>query len=388
MVRLNHHYQKLAPSQLKEALLLENTPDVPWIDLASTDPIEPVFPSVSAAMQAAVEEMATSCSELKNLPLCQTIASFEYQNLPITAEDIFLSNGARSDLADLQELFDMQNTVAVVDPSYPLYLETNVIAGRTKPLRKAGGYGGVVYLKGGEEVHFQPQVPRERADLVYLCSPNNPTGVALTKETLTEWVSFAKKKRALLLFDGTYSPFIQSPEIPRSIYEIEGANEVAIEVRSFSKQGRFSRLRCSYTVIPRALHVEDAGRIQSLHSLWTQRRTIKFRALPYPIQKGALALYTPEGQKEMKAHIKAVQMRSELLLQGLLKKGHTVYGGIDAPLLWWKVSPNHFTYLLREKQLITLPGTRFSLSGNAFVRLSGFSSQEAIEQALERIDPL
>lgn len=364
----------------------------PWIDLSS--PLEEEAPLAFVTEALCKAAGKAHMGPLQGDPaLRKEIAECEYAGLEISPGEIFLSDGARSDLFHLQELFDAQNTVALPDPSYPFYLESSVIAGRTKPWRKSGGYGGVVYLPSGEAEQFEPKPPRESVDLIYLCSPSNPTGTALSRGTLETWVDFARKKEAVLFFDATYAPFLQSKDAPSSIYAIAGANEVAVEVKSFSKRGGLSHLRCSYTVVPKSLKVKDTGRLHSLHALWERQQALRFRGVPPLLQSGIFALYTPEGRRESAARIASLQGKSQKLLNALRKEGHTVYGGTDAPLLWWKApeglsSWDFFLLLLEKAQLVTLPGTRFGMGGEGFVRLSAFAPLEKIEEALERIKKL
>jgi LL-diaminopimelate aminotransferase len=296
MGRLNHHYTKLPNGYLFGEINRRAQPlkekGAPLINLGIGDVTHPIPPSILEALIQGSIEMGNPESFKGYGPsqgysfLREAIAANDYENLDISAEEIFISDGAKNDLANLQELFAQESRIALPNPAYPVYIDTNVMAGRTRPLLKRGGYGGVVYLPLLETKNFFTQIPNRPVDLIYLCSPNNPTGTSMSREELTEWVAFAKKHQAVILFDGAYEAYIRSPS-PRSIYEIEGAKEVAIEVRSFSKTAGFSGLRCSYTVIPHALKVIDSSREHSLHALWTRRQETKFNGTSYPIQKAA-----------------------------------------------------------------------------------------------------
>jgi LL-diaminopimelate aminotransferase len=266
------------------------------------------------------------------------------------------------------------------------------MAGRTRPLLKTGRYGGILYLPCTEENGFNPEPPSTHADLIYLSSPNNPTGVAMDRALLTRWVEYAKQHQSVILFDGAYEAFITS-DAPRSIYEIEGAKEVAIEVRSFSKSAGFTGLRCSYTVVPHELKIHDAGSLHSLHALWNRRVQTKTNGVSYPIQKATEALYTPEGQKALRETVRNYTNRAKLLLEGLKKLGYPVYGGIDSPYIWCKTPPkieswDFFDFLLNHIQVVTIPGTGFGPSGEGYVRLSAFAEANVIQETLSRFKKL
>ena len=405
MVKLNHHYQKLSRpflfTKIEERIqaLPDKHPTLPLINLGIGDFTHPLFPSIVSALSAAAQEMGQSHS-FKGYGPCagysflrDAIAMHDYANLHITPDEIFISDGAGCDLANLQEIFAIENRVAIPDPTYPVYLDSNVMAGRTRHLLKTGLYGGITYLPCTEENDFQPSLPISHVDLIYLCSPNNPTGTALCRTSLKQWVDYAKSHEAVILFDGAYEAYIQSPDVPHSIYEIEGAKEVAIEVRSFSKSAAFTGLRCSYTVIPKALKVRDAGAIHSLHALWQRRHDTKFNGVAYPVQKAAAALYTPQGKKELHASIASVVERTHLMRQGLTTLGYTVYGGVDAPYIWCRTprsmtSWEFFDLLLERSQIVTLPGHGFGPSGEGYVRFSCFPHREQILEGLSRLKTL
>lgn len=400
MAKINHHFQKLSGEYLfaeieKRVEMLKNQqPNVSLLNLGVGDVTFPLFPSVIGALSESSKEMGEKGTFRGYGPsegylfLRELIAKTDYKN--ISPDEIFISDGANTDLANLQELFDVDNRVAILDPSYPVYIETNVMAGRTRPLLKTGRYGGITYLPCNEENNFQPQPPNSHVDLIYLCSPNNPTGVAMNRELLTRWVQYAQEHGAVILFDGAYETFITS-DAPRSIYEIKEAKQVAIEVRSFSKSAGFTGLRCSYTVVPHELKVKDAGAIHSLHSMWKRRVETKSNGISYPIQKAAAALYTTQGQKEMKEQVKIYGTRAKILLEGMKKLGYTVYGGLDSPYIWCKTPPKvnsweFFDFLLKNAHIVTIPGIGFGKEGNGFIRLSAFA--EPIAESLNRFKNL
>lgn len=396
MAKLNHHYQKLSPNylfpEIERRILAfrEKFPTAPLLHLGVGDITQPLLPSAAAALLEASQEMGQTAygyGPSAGYPfLREAIAAHDYKN--ISPDEIFISNGAKCDIGNLHELFDADNRVALPDPTYPVYLDTTIMAGRTRLPLKSGHYGGITYLPCTEENQFQPQPPSSHADLIYLCSPNNPTGVAMEKPLLQRWVDYAREHEAIIFFDGAYEAYIQSENCPRSIYEIEGAKEVAIEIRSFSKTAGFTGLRCSYTVIPHSLKVRDAGKLHSLHALWKRRHDTKFNGVPYPVQKAAAALYTPTGKGEVEQAIQETQTRSRQILDGLKALGCTVYGGIDAPYLWWKTptsSWDFFDHLLVSAHLVSTPGRGFGLKGEGFVRLSAFADRATIETALSRI---
>jgi len=400
MTKLNHHFQKLSGNYLfpeiekRVAALKMKHPNAPLINLGVGDVTTPLSPSVITALTAASKEMGVRETFRGYGPsegylfLREAIAKHDYKN--ISPDEIFISDGANTDIGNLQEIFSLDNKVAIPDPTYPVYVETNVMAGRTRPLLKTGRYGGITYLPCNEENGFQPQPPNVHVDIVYLCSPNNPTGVAMDRELLTRWVKYAKEHEAVIIYDGAYEAFITT-DAPRSIYEIPGAKEVAIEVRSFSKSAGFTGLRCSYTVVPFDLKVRDAGAIHSLNALWKRRVDTKTNGVSYPIQKAAAALYTPEGQKEMREMVRTYGERAKMLLEGLKKLGYTVFGGIDSPYVWCKTPPKitsweFFDFLLENANIVSIPGLGFGLEGDGYIRFSAFA--EPIGESLNRFKNL
>jgi LL-diaminopimelate aminotransferase len=402
MAKLNHHYTKLTANYLFQEIeqravaFRAKFPQADLINLGIGDIVRPLPEAIVSALENASREMGSAATFKGYGPsqgylfLREAIKANDYANLPIFPDEIFISDGAKNDIANLQEIFDIDNKVAIPNPTYPVYIDTNVMAGRTRPLLKNGGYGGVVYLPCTQKNQFIPELPNRPCDLIYLCSPNNPTGVAMGRTHLQKWVQFAKENKAIILFDGAYEAYIRSPNIPRSIYEIEGADEVAIEVRSFSKTAGFTGLRCSYTVVPRALKLIEGRQSISLHALWKRRHDTKFNGVPYPIQRAAAAVYSEQGIKEVKALIDSYLEQAGLLLHTLLQGGFQAYGGIDAPYLWVKApggsgSWHFFDYLLEKTHILSTPGSGFGSEGEGFVRLSVFGYPSMLSEAAKRL---
>jgi LL-diaminopimelate aminotransferase len=402
VVKLNHHFPKLVKEFLflevekRTETFLKKNKGKTLLNLGIGDVTHPLSPSIAKALSEASLEMGDKNTfrgygpEEGYLFLREKIAEYDYKNCHITPDEIFISDGAKNDMANLQEIFSKENRVAIPDPTYPVYLDTNVMAGRTRPSLKKGSYGGITYLPCVEENGFNPEPPTSHVDLIYLCTPNNPTGVAMNRDLLKRWIDYAKKEKAIILIDAAYEAFITDPAVPKTIYEIEGAHEVAIEVRSFSKTAGFTGLRCSYTVVPKALKIFDFGSFQSLHSFWKQRHHAKFGGVAYPIQRAAAAIYTEEGQKEVKERISLYTEQAKFLLKGLLSLGVKAYGGVDSPYIWCKTpkkisSWDFFDTLLHEKQIIAVPGSGFGSAGEGFIRLSAFANQATLKEALSRL---
>ncbi|HSX37655.1 MAG TPA: LL-diaminopimelate aminotransferase [Chlamydiales bacterium] len=403
MVKLNHHFAKLKEGYLFPEIekkvddYRKKNSNCKIIDLGIGDITQPLPKTAVSALAEAALEMGSPASFRGYGPpegylfLRDAIQKMEYAGLSIQAHEIFVSDGAQSDIANFQELFDQDNRIAIPDPTYPVYLDSNIIAGRTRALLKNGRYGGTTYLVCTEKNGFEPQIPlSSRIDLIYLCSPNNPTGIALDRTRLKTWVDYARRNKSVILFDGAYSAFITNPDAPRSIYEIEGAREVAVEFRTFSKSAGFTGLRCSYTVVPEDLKIYDFGKEHCLHSLWKRRHDTKFNGVAYPVQRAAAALFTEQGQEEVKALVRTYLERTGLLRQGLQNLGYTVYGGKDAPFLWCKTPSNmtswqFFDFLLEHYQIVSIPGSGFGQSGEGFVRFSGFANPATLQMALQRL---
>ncbi len=365
-------------------------PNVEILNMGIGDIALPLAPSISAAIAEAAQEMQKPAPLYGYGPsegysfLREAIQKNYYSNLPITAEEIFISDGINTDIVNILDLFDTSCSIAVPNPAYPAYLDSNILAGRQRH---------IYTMPCTKETRFVPKVPLIDCDLIYLCSPHNPTGVAMTRNELKEFVDYAIEKKAIILFDHAYDAFVTSPEVPNSIYEIPGADEVAIEFKSFSKSAGFTGLRCSYLLLPKKVEVEIQKKNTSLHSLWKKRQSIKFNGVSYPIQKGAEACLTEVGKKETEEQVKLYLSQSRQLKEGLEKAGQTCFGGIDSPYIWWQ-TPNNlgswefFDLLLHKCQLIAIPGCGFGEHGEGYVRLSGFSTQEKTIKALKRIQQL
>lgn len=393
MALLNPHFEDLRTEyifpiieQKLEAVKTEY-PECKIINLGIGDIALPLAPKIISTICEAVMEMgkpesirgygpSTGYSFLK-----EAITKHEYAHLGIHPDEIFISDGINSDAVNIQDLFSSENTIAICNPTYPAYLDASLMNGRKNK---------VIFLPLKEENHFFPSPPNEHVNLVYLCSPNNPIGLAMTKKELKTWVDWAKKNGTILFYDNAYVSFITSPDIPKSIFEIEGAKEVAIEMRSFSKTAGFTGLRCAYTVLPKSVKASLKGTSVSLHPLWTRRQNSKSNGVAYPIQKGALAVYSPEGQKETRKQIEQYLKAGRILKEGLTSLSYKSFGGTDAPYIWWKV-PDGFTswqffdVLLKKCQLIAIPGVGFGSEGEGYIRLSCFTTPEIAEEAIARI---
>ncbi len=370
----------------KLAELKTRLPEASILNLGVGDICLPVSETIRSAICTATQEMGHSHG-LKGygpsngyLFLREAIAQNAFAHLGITPDEIFISEGTGSDTANIQELFISSSTVALLDPTYPAYLDSVLMAGKTN----------IVFVPCTEANGFCPSPPETHCDLVYLCSPSNPTGVAFTRARLAEWVAYAHKEGAILLFDHAYDAFITSPDVPRSIYEIEGAKECAIEFRSFSKMAGFTGLRCAYTVLPKTLKARLGGKQVSLHPLWNQRQSVKFNGTSYPIQRGAEAVFSEAGKRETRAQIATYLDSARKLKEGLHALDYTCYGGTDSPYLWWKTpkkltSWEFFDLLLDQCHLISIPGRGFGSHGEGYVRLSAFATPDTIQTALDRI---
>lgn len=316
---------------------------------------------------------------------------FKSKGINVEADEIFVSDGAKSDTGNIGDIFSINNRVAITDPSYPVYVDTNAMGGRAGEPDANNVWSNLVYLPCNEANNFVPQLPDEKVDIIYLCYPNNPTGTTLTKEQLKVWVDYARDNEAIILFDAAYEAFITEENVPHSIYEIEGAREVAIEFRSFSKTAGFTGTRCGFTVIPKTLMGKsDTGENVSLNKLWNRRHSTKFNGTSYIVQRAAEATYSPEGKLQVKALINFYTENARIIREGLLKAGYTIFGGVNAPYVWAKApvgmgSWEYFDYLLKEKNIVTTPGAGFGLSGEGYVRFSAFGSREATIEAMARI---
>lgn len=386
MATLNPHFSKLKNSyifpmieeKLEEYKKLH--PDVEILNLGVGDVAFPLAKAIASAICAAVQEMTTHTRgygpSSGHAFLREAICSNEYAQYGITPDEVFISDGTNSDASSIQELFASSSVVAISDPSYPVYVDANIIAGKEILL---------IPTTDQEDFIFRP--PQEHADLVYLCTPSNPTGVALTRAHLQEWIDWAKKEKAILIIDNVYHAFISSEEIPSSIYELKGAKEVAIEARSFSKTAGFTGLRCGYMVLPKTLHIPN------LHSMWERRTSAKSNGVSYPIQRGAEACFSKQGKEEIQAQIAHYASSANILRQTLQKQNQTFYGGIHSPYIFWKTpegmsSWEFFDKLLETCQIVAIPGSGFGPSGEGYLRLSCFISEEVAKRASQKIEKL
>jgi len=405
MTRINEHYQKLQAGYLfpeigrRVAAFAKANPDAAIIRLGIGDVTLPLAPSIGRALHAAVDEMTTEEGFHGYGPengydfLVDAIREHDYasRGVEIGASEIFVSDGSKQDSGNIQEIFGLDCKIAVTDPTYPVYVDTNVMAGRTGGADEQGRYGGILYLPATEANGFTPDPPDERVDLVYLCSPNNPTGAVASVENLTRWVRWAREKRAVILFDGAYDAFIQDPSLPRSIYEIEGAAECAIEMRSFSKRAGFTGVRCAYTVIPQALMGStSSGEEVALNRLWARRHSTKFNSVPYIVQRAAAAVFSPEGRAETAAQVAYYMENARHVREGLGAAGFRVFGGEHAPYIWMHTpegvsSWDFFDRLLAETHVVGTPGSGFGPAGEGYFRISAFNSHENVGEAIDRI---
>ena len=355
--------------------------------------------SVDAMIKAAEEQRDTNTfrgygPEQGYAFLREAIRKNDYlsRNIAIEADEIFVSDGAKSDTGNIGDIFSAGNKVAITDPSYPVYVDTNAMAGRAGEPTTSGVWTNLVYLPCNEKNNFVPELPTEDVDLIYLCYPNNPTGTTLTKNQLSVWVKYARDNKAIILFDAAYEAFITEENVPHSIYEIEGAKEVAIEFRSFSKTAGFTGTRCAYTVVPKQLMAfSEKGDAVSLNQLWNRRHTTKFNGTSYIVQRAAEATYSEKGKKQVRALIDYYKENARIIREALVKAGHTVYGGINAPYVWVKAphgmtSWEYFDYLLKEKNIVTTPGAGFGTSGEGYVRFSAFGSRDNTIEAMKRLE--
>jgi len=404
MARLNDHYLKLAAGYLfpeisrRVSTFTDANPKADVIKLGIGDVVLPLSPSVRQAMHDAIDEMATAEGFRGYGPsegydfLREAISEHDFasRGVRIDPSEIYASDGSKCDSANIQEIFATDATLAVTDPVYPVYVDTNVMAGRTGGADEGGRYAGIKYLPCTEENSFLPALPDRPVDLVYLCSPNNPTGVVAPREELQKWVDWARANEAIILFDAAYERFI-TEDLPHSIFEIDGARECAIEFRSFSKTAGFTGIRCAYIVIPEELQGKGPdGESVQVAKLWSRRTNTKFNGISYPVQRGAEAIYSEEGRKEVQANIDYYMANAGLILEGLSKAGLTTFGGINAPYVWLKTpkgldSWQFFDELLEKANVVGTPGSGFGAQGEGYFRLSAFGIREKVEEAIERI---
>ena len=405
MARFNESYLNLNQSYLfaeirrRTKAFTDAHPDVRVIDLGVGDVTQPLPPAVIRAIHEATDDMARRETFKGYGPyvgyefLRAEIATHDFGSRGVTlgVDEVFVSDGGKSDSANLQEIFAPDCVVALMDPVYPVYADSNVVAGRTGRADAGGRYAGIVYLPCTAENHFQPALPRRHVDLIYLCYPNNPTGAVVTREALTRWVEYARAEDAVILYDAAYEAYIVDTEVPHSIYEIEGAREAAIEFRSFSKTAGFTGTRCAYTVVPKELQGRSAsGEAVSLNALWVRRQSTKFNGVAYVIQRGAAATYTGEGRRQVNGLVDHYMDNARIIREGLEAAGLTVHGGRNAPYIWVKTpgrlsSWDFFDKLLNEAHVVGTPGAGFGPSGEGYFRLTAFGARAAAEEAVERI---
>jgi LL-diaminopimelate aminotransferase len=405
MANVNEHYLKLKSSYLFSEIARRVRefqaahPEARIIRLGIGDVTQPLPPSVIRALHEAVDEMARAETFRGYGPdagyefLIDLIARHDYgsRGVTIAADEIFISDGSKSDSGNIQEIFAADATLALTDPVYPVYMDSNVMAGRTGAADAQGRYPRVVYLPCTAENNFDPRLPERPVDMVYLCYPNNPTGSVLSRAQLKRWVDWARQNSAILLYDAAYEAYIREPEIPHSIYEVEGAREVAIEFRSYSKSAGFTGTRCAFTVVPKDVAGRTAaGERVPLNGLWARRQSTKFNSVPYIIQKGAAAVYSEAGQREVRGLVDFYMENARIIRAGLEKTGLAVYGGRNAPYIWVKTPPglsswDFFDKLLNEAHVVGTPGSGFGPSGEGYFRLTAFGSRAQTEEAIERI---
>ncbi|MBM9520086.1 LL-diaminopimelate aminotransferase [Desulforhopalus vacuolatus] len=402
MITINENYLKLQASYLfsdiarRVAKFQQEHPEKNVIKLGIGDVTRGLPPACIAAFHKAIDEMADDSTFHGYGPeqgydfLREAIASHDFQSrgTEITADEIFVSDGAKCDTGNIQEIFSEDIVIAIPDPVYPVYLDTNVMAGRTGDFVD-GRYKDIVYLDCNKENGFVPALPDRPADLIYLCFPNNPTGSTATKEDLQKWVDYARKNKAIILFDAAYEAFIQDSSLPHSIYEIDGAEEVALEFRSFSKSAGFTGTRCAYTVVPKkCVGWDKAGTPHSLHDMWNRRHCTKFNGVSYPVQRAAEAVYSEEGQKQCEELITFYRANAEVVLQTMEGLGYECVGGINSPYIWidgkmdsWEF----FDLLLNKAGVVCTPGAGFGTCGNGYIRISSFNSHENVIAAMKRV---
>lgn len=404
MFKVNDNYGKLPGSYLfstigkKVSAFTEANPDRPIIRMGIGDVTQPLTAPILAALHKAVDEMGEAASFRGYAPdlgysfLRETIAREDYgvRGCHVEADEIFISDGAKCDSGNIQELFSEDSRIAVCDPVYPVYVDSNVMAGRTGTYdAETGRWSDVIYMPCTEENGFVASLPEKRPDIIYLCFPNNPTGAAITKDQLQKWVDYANENGSVIIYDAAYEAYISEPDVPHSIYECEGARNCAIEIRSFSKNAGFTGLRLGFTVVPKSLTADGV----SLRDMWARRHGTKYNGAPYIVQRAGEACYTEEGKASLKALVAYYMKNAAAIREGLASMGYTVYGGVNAPYIWLKTpdgmtSWEFFDYLLTKAGVVGTPGSGFGPSGEGYFRLTAFGTYENSLAALERIREL
>ncbi|MHC4396117.1 MAG: LL-diaminopimelate aminotransferase [Planctomycetota bacterium] len=405
MAAINENFLKLQAGYLfpeigrRKRRFQAKNPDAKIISLGIGDVTQPLAPAVIEAMHKAVDQMAAKDTfrgyddggigyEFLREAINQN--DFKARGVELDIDEIFVSDGAKCDTGNMQEIFGIGNVIAVTDPVYPVYVDTNVMAGRTGPADETGRYGKIVYMPCTAENSFIPDLPGTPVDIIYLCFPNNPTGAVASKEVLKKWVDYAKANNAVIFFDAAYEAFIADPDIPHSIYEIDGAKDVAIEFRSFSKTAGFTGVRCAFTVIPKQLkaYTKSGGAVQ-VSEIWARRHCTKFNGVSYITQAGAAAVYTPQGKKQCCQIIALYMANAALICESLTKLGYKVYGGVNAPYIWLKTpegltSWDFFDRLLTKANVVGTPGSGFGAAGEGYFRLTAFARPDDVKEAMER----
>ena len=404
MYKINDNYLKLQGNYLfstiakKVNAYKESNPEANIIRLGIGDVTRPLVPSIIEALHKAVDEMGTEEGFRGYGPeqgyefLREAIAKQDYQarGCNIDADEIFISDGSKCDVGNIQEIFALNNKVAICDPVYPVYVDSNVMAGRTGAFNPGtGGFDRLIYMPCLKDNGFIPELPKEVPDLIYLCFPNNPTGMTISKHRLQEWVDYANKNGSIILYDAAYEAYITEPDVPHSIYECEGARTCAIEMHSFSKNAGFTGLRLGYMVIPKELVSNGV----TLHSLWNRRHGTKYNGAPYIVQRAGEAVYSERGKSELKDQVNYYLNNAKIIKEGLADAGYEVYGGVNAPYIWLKVPDNKtswefFDTLLNEVQVVGTPGVGFGANGEGYFRLTAFGTYENTKEALKRIKNL
>ncbi|MFC1676430.1 LL-diaminopimelate aminotransferase [Planctomycetota bacterium] len=409
MATINENFLKLQAGYLFPEIgrrvreFKAQNPNADIISMGIGDVTQPLAPAVTEAMKKAVDDMSNKETfkgyddggigyEFLRKAIVEN--DFNARRVQLDLDEIFVSDGAKCDTGNMQEIFGLDNVIAVTDPVYPVYVDTNVMAGRTGPATEKGKYEGIVYLPCTAENNFVPALPDEKVDLIYLCFPNNPTGAVATKDQLKKWVDYARETKSIILFDAAYEAFIRDPDIPHSIYEIEGAKEVAIEFRSFSKTAGFTGIRCAFTVIPKQLkaYTKD-GQAVNVNPIWNRRHCTKFNGVSYITQCAAAAVYSEQGKKQIAQTIDLYMNNAKKIRQALTKLGITVYGGINAPYIWLKTpegvdSWQFFDTLLNKANLVGTPGAGFGNAGEGYFRLTAFALPENVDEAMKRFAKL
>ena len=405
MAKINSNYLLLPNSYLfaeiarKVNAYMQANPKADIIKMGIGDVTMPLTPAITKAMEKAVKEMGEKDTFRGYGPeqgydfLIDAVIKGEYKsrNIDISHDEVFISDGSKCDVANIQEIFDINSTIAIADPVYPVYLDSNVMAGKSGALNNNGYFEKIIYMPSTKENNFKPSFPSRHADLIYICSPNNPTGAALTKEELKAWVDYAIENNSIILYDSAYSAYIQEENVCGSIYEIPNARKCAIEFKSFSKTAGFTGIRCAFTVVPKDLQAfDDNGNKIELNKLWNRRQTTKFNGVSYVTQRAAEAVYSDEGMKETKEVISYYMDNAKIILDALKKAGFEAYGGVNAPYIWWKLPDNIKSFdfldiLLNKYQIVGTPGSGFGPSGEGYFRLTAFGNKEKTKEAMQRI---